>query len=284
MTLIQRLRSALLAACALTGLAAVAAPAAAVANTWDTIQESGVIRIGVIPNRPPYFWQEDGEWVGFSAEMGRDLAKALTTEFGKEIKPEFVITSWTTVVLDIQANKVDSFFGLSFSEERKKALNLVGPLYSLPNVALNAVNFKPSGDKWDDYNKPDVKVAVVMGTTDEQSARKFLPNADIRALKGMAEAVLDVQSGNSNALVTTVLTGLGALKANKSLGSMTVLMPAHTLPSFGGTRRDGDDRFAQWLQKWAETYRAEGKSKEVIFNAMNKLDLDVSQIPADVKF
>jgi polar amino acid transport system substrate-binding protein len=282
MTLIRTLRSSLIAACTLIGLTTTVLPAFA-ADTWTTIQNSGVVRVGVIPNRQPYFWQENGEWVGFSADMGRDVAKALSTEFGKEIKPEFIITSWTTVVLDLQADKIDTFFGLSYSDERKKALNLIGPLYSLPNVALNAKNFSV-GDKWEDYSKPEVKVAVVMGTTDEQAARKFLPNADIRALKGMAEAVLDVQSGNSNALVTTVLTGLGALKANKSLGTMTVLQPAHTLPSFAGARRDGDERFSAWLQKWAEAYRDEGKSKDVIFSSMKKLELDVSQIPSDVKF
>ena len=136
----------------------------------------------------------------------------------------------------------------------------------------------------DDYNKAAMKIAVVMGTTDEQAARKFLPQAQIRALKGMAEAVLDVQSKNADALVTTVLTGLGALKENRSLGTMTVLQPAHVLPSFGGTRRDGDDRFGTYLQAWAEDYRAKGRSRDVIFEAMTKFGLDADRIPPDVKF
>ncbi|RDJ20107.1 hypothetical protein DWF00_16470 [Bosea caraganae] len=282
MTLFRMLRGAAVALLALVALAPAATPAAA-APSWDTIAKSGVVRVGVIPNRPPYFWQENGEWIGFSAEMGRDVAKALSKALNKEIKVDFVITSWTTVVLDLQADKIDTFFGLSYSDERKKVLNLVGPMYSLPNVALNAKNFNP-GDKWTDYSKPEVKVAVVMGTTDEQAARQYLPNAEIRALKGMAEAVLDVQSGNANTLVTTVLTGLGALKANKSLGAMTVLQPAYTLPSFGGARRDGDDRFAKFLQDWATEYRKDGRSKAAIFKAMEQFGLDTSKIPAGVEF
>ena len=127
------------------------AGAASAAPTWDTIAKNGVVRVGVIPNRPPYFWQEGGKWVGFSAQMGQDLAKDLSAKLGKEIKVEFVLTSWTTVILDIQADKIDAFFGLSFSEERKKAINLAGPIYSLPNVALNAAGLKVGGT-WDDYN------------------------------------------------------------------------------------------------------------------------------------
>lgn len=252
-------------------------------STWDKIEKSGTLRVGVIPNRPPYFWQENNQWVGFSTTMGVDLAKALSTAMKKDIKIDWVITSWTTVILDIQADKLDAFFGLSFSEDRKKAINLAGPLYELPSVAINAHNFNP-GHNWADFNKPEVKVSVVMGTTDEQAARKFLPNSNIRAMKGMAEAVLDIQSGNAQTMITTVLTGLGALKENKSLGSMTVLMPANTMPSYGGTRRDGDDRFARFFQKWAEDYRADGRAQKSIFGAMEKFGLDVGQIPKEVKF
>lgn len=253
------------------------------AGTWDAIVQRGVLRVGVIPARPPYFWQEDGKWVGFSAEMGEDLAKAFSKKVGKEIKVEYVVTSWTSVILDIQADKLDAFFGLSFSEERKKAVNLAGPLYSLPSVVLKAKGLEMP-DTWEAFNKPDVKIAVVMGTTDEQVARKMLPNAQIRGLKGMGEAVLDIQSRNASAMITTVLTGLGALKANKSLGSMAVLQPANTAPSYGGTRRDGDDRFATFLQDWALAYRADGSAKKVIFSAMEKFGLDTSQLPADVQF
>ncbi|MEO5699565.1 MAG: transporter substrate-binding domain-containing protein [Casimicrobiaceae bacterium] len=258
-------------------------PAAAAASTWESIAERGAVRVGVIPARPPYFWLDDGKWVGFSVVMGEDLAKSLSRKMGKDIKVEWVETSFTTIILDLQANKVDAFFGLSFSEERKKAIHLAGPLYSLPSVVLKAKGLA-IGDQWADFNKPDVKVAVVMGTTDEQVARQFLPNAQIRALKGMGEAVLDIQSRNSVALVTTVLTGLGALKANKSLGTMAVLLPTNNAPSYGGTRRDGDDRFATFLQDWALAYRADGSAKRVIFNAMEKYGLDTAQLPPAVQF
>lgn len=283
MNLTLKLRRTVCAAILLLAGALANPPAIAASSTWDSIAGRGTVRVGVIPARPPYFWQEDGKWVGFSAVMGEDLAKALSRKMGKDIKVEWVETSFTTIILDLQADKVDAFFGLSFSEERKKAVHLAGPLYSLPSVVLKAKGLE-IGDRWADFDKPDVKVAVVMGTTDEQVARKMLPNAQIRALKGMGEAVLDVQSRNSSALVTTVLTGLGALKANKSLGSMAVLQPTNDAPSYGGTRRDGDDRFGNFLQEWALAYRADGSAKKVIFSAMEKFGLDTSQLPAAVQF
>jgi polar amino acid transport system substrate-binding protein len=261
------------------------APAAAQGggSSWEQIERSGVLRVGVIPARPPYFWQEDGQWVGFSAVMGRDVARALSVAMDKEIRVEWTITSWTSVVLDIQANRLDVFFGLSFAEERRRALNLIGPMYSLPNVAINARGFNP-GETWDAYNQASTRVAVVMGTTDEQAARRFLPNAQIRALRGMPEAVLDIQSGNAQTMITTVLTGLGALKENRSLGSLTVLRPVQSLPSFGGTRRDSDSRLATFLQGWAFAYRDSGRARAVILEAMSRFGLDANAIPPEVQF
>jgi polar amino acid transport system substrate-binding protein len=267
----------------LTLFAPLAPAAAQGGSSWEQIERSGVLRVGVIPARPPYFWQEDGQWVGFSAVMGQDVARALSVAMEKEIHVEFVITSWTSVVLDIQANRLDVFFGLSFAEERRRALHLVGPMYSLPNVAINARNFSP-GDTWESYNQANTRVAVVMGTTDEQAARRFLPNAQIRALRGMAEAVLDIQSGNASTMITTVLTGLGALKENRSLGSLTVLRPVQSLPSFGGTRRDSDGRLATFLQGWAFAYRDSGRARSVILEAMNRFGLDTNAIPPEVQF
>ncbi len=252
-------------------------------SSWDKIQSTGTLRLGVIPNRPPYFWLENGKWVGFSTQMGEDLAEALAKTMNKPIKIEFVETNFTTIILDLQADKLDIFFGLSYSEQREKAVHLVGPLYELPEVALTRGN-KTLADQWDAYNKPEVKVSVVMGTTDEQAVRRLLPKSTVRAMKATPEAILDVQSGNGDAWITTVLVGLAALKESKTFDAMHVLQPVFMQPSHGGTRRDGDGKFAAYLKEWAPRYRSTGRAKDVIFTAMRKYGLDVDRLPPGVNF
>jgi len=268
---------------ALLGTPAIARRALATDSTYDRIASTGALRLGVITNRPPYFWQENGKWVGFSTQMGTDAAEAFSKAIGKPIRVDFVESSFATIILDIQADKLDVFFGLSYSEQREKAVHLVGPLYSLPEVALTARGSK-LGDQWEAYDHPEVRVSVVVGTTDEQAARKFLQHAQIRGMKGTAEAVLDVQSGNSDVFITTVLTGLGALKDSKSFDAMHVLRPVYTQPSHGGTRRDGDGKFAAFLQDWAVHYREAGRAKQAMLAAMQSYGLDVSQLPPDIQF
>ncbi len=276
----------LTAATAVLGLMALVSQvnqAAAQESDWDRIMRTGVVKVAVIPNRAPYFWDENKEWKGFTAEMSRDIVKGLSVAMNKELKTEWIITSYATVILDIQASKVDFFIGMAFSEERLKALNMFGPMWAVPNVAVNRKDFK-IGDTWAVYNRPEVNIAVQMGTTDEDAARKFLPNAKIRGLKGFAETVLDVQSGNSQTFVASVLTGMGALKENPSLGDLVVLQPVFALPSGGGVRRDGDGRLFEWLQGWAWSYRNSGWSQRRIVESMKDAGLPVERLPPDLKF
>jgi polar amino acid transport system substrate-binding protein len=278
------MKAALVAVLVLVGsVLATGTPALAQTSTWERIAKTGVVKVGVIPNRPPYFDMVNGEWQGFTADMSRDVVKALGVAMDREIKPEWVLSSWTTVVLDLQAGKFDFFLGMALSEERKKALDMFGPIWSVPNVSINAAGFNP-GDAWDAYNKPDVKVTVAMGTTDEQAARQFLPKATIRAMKATPEAVLDIQSGNAQAWVTTVLTGLGAMKGNQTLANLVLLKPLYALPSGGGTRKDGDGRFYTFMQGWGWAYKESGLSQKRILDSMKSFGLDVDKLPKDVKF
>lgn len=283
-----RMRILVLAVLSIAGLCiaglAPTAPARA-ASTWDQVAGAGTLRVGVIPDRPPYIYKTSttGDWQGFSIEMAKDMARALSVAMDKEIKPEFVITSWPTVVLDIEANKIDVFFGFNFSEERRRAIDLFGPLYAVPSVVVTAKGFNP-GENWSDFDKPDIKLSVAMGTTDEAAAKRFLPHATLRAMKGMAETVLDVQSGNAQALVTTVLTGMGTMKESPNLANVVIPKPLYAAPSGGGTRKDGDGRFTAFAQGFCWSYRESGRSQKVIVEAMQKLGMDVSKLPAGLTF
>lgn len=254
-------------------------------SSWDAIAGSGRLRVGVIAARPPYFWKVNGEWTGFSAQMGRDLADALSQPMAKPIAIEFVETTWGTVILDIEANRIDAFFGLSYSEQRDQALHLFGPLYVLPEVLLTSKGFDPGTDvTWAALDNAKYKFSVVLGTTDEQAARRLLPKAQVRAMKGMEEAVMDVQAGYGQAMVTTVLVGLGAMKTSPAFGAMLIPQPTLTQPSYGGTRRDGEGKFAAWLQDWAKQYRESGRAKQVILAGMRAYGLDTDKLPPTVAF
>lgn len=250
---------------------------------WEQIKTTGTMRVGIISNRPPYIYDADGGYKGFSIVMAQDLAKALEVTMEKPIKIEWIKTTWPSSVLDIQANKIDIFFGFAFSPERAQAMDLVGPLYYVPEVAVLGHGQK-FGDQWSDLNKSGINVTAAMGTTDEQAGRHYLPNATMRAMKSYGDAILDVQSGNSAALITSAIVGLGAMSSNPNLTDVRVLKPIVSGPSGAGVRKDGDGRFFTFCQGFSWVYRASGMSKKVILGSMADLGMSLSKVPQDIEF
>lgn len=264
-------------------LASLARPAHAASSSWQNIMDTGVVRFGVLASHGPYHDFQNGKWVGFAIQMGLDCMAALSEAMKKPLRADYVETSLANVILDLQADKLDLYFGLTASAERRRAVTLFGPIYELPECAINGRGFNP-GDTWEAYNKPSVSVAVVMGSTDEQAAQKMLPKADIRSLRSTAEAILDVQSGNSKAMINTLLSGMMAKKQTPNLADPVVLQPLFTQPSTGGTRKDADGRFGVFLDQWAKEYRASGRSKAVILEAMQHFGLDTANLPPTLQF
>ena len=271
---------AMLLAAPLVGLAA--RPALAANSSWQSILDRGTVRIGVLQSHAPYHDLQGGKWVGFAIQMGLDCMAAVSEAMKKPLRAEYVETSLANVILDLQADKLDLYFGLTASAERRRAVSLFGPIYELPECAINARGFNP-GDKWEDYNHPSISVAVVMGSTDEQAAQKKLPKADIRSLKSTAEAILDIQSGNSKVMINTLLSGMQARKQTPNLAAPIVLQPVFSQPSTGGTRKDGDGRFAAFLDEWVKGYRSSGRSKQVIMEALQQAGLDTANLPSTLQ-
>jgi polar amino acid transport system substrate-binding protein len=272
------------AALTATGTLGGVAPARAAPHSiWDQVKDSGTMRVGIISDRPPYIYGVNGEYKGFSIVMAQDLAKALAVTMEKPIKIEWVITTWPSSVLDLQSNRIDIFFGFAFSPERAQAIDLVGPLYITPEVAILGRG-QQFGDQWSDFNKAGVNVAAAMGTTDEAAGRAHMPQASMRAMKSYGDAILDVQSGHSVALITSAIVGLGAMSTNPNLANMRILKPIISGPSGGGVRKDGDGRFFAFCQGFSWAYRASGQSKKVILAAMTEAGMNASLLPPDIAF
>lgn len=254
-------------------------------STWQDVKDRGTVRVGVIPARQCYYWQSPGsdEWKGFPVAISRDAVDALSQAMGEKLKIEWVTTSWGTSVLDVQSGKIDFFIGLAETPQRKQAVYMFGPLWTLPDVAVGRKGFDLD-HTWAGLDKPSTRVAVAMGTTSEQAARKYLPHAQVRSLKSSNDAILDVQSGKSDITLTTAIAGLAAMQANQNLSNMVVPRPLSAIAADGVTRRDGDGKFYDFLQKWATKYYAGGNTKKRVLEALSECGLDPKRLPSDMAY
>jgi polar amino acid transport system substrate-binding protein len=268
-----------IAAAAAATMVAAAVPARAQSkneSTWDLVKRTGKVRMGVF-EYPPYFLRDkaSGEWVGAMVEMGKDIAKEL------EVKFEPVeVGGFGEAVLSLQAGKVDMNFGLQATPKRATAIDFAGPIYWIEWVTVNNPKFK--GKVWADYNKPEVKVAVMQGSSDEVLLIKMAPNATRIALKDVSQIALAVSSGRADAFTTTVLASMVMKSKNPELGDFVNPTPRVALPGYIGLRSEEDQRWQKFLNRWAEWNILLGYNEQRMKASLKTMGIE--EIPSTVSF
>jgi polar amino acid transport system substrate-binding protein len=241
-------------------VAASAAPALAQAagdSTLDRVRANTVLRIAVLPGELPYFNKDlaTSEWSGFAIEMAKDIAKTL------DVKLEFTESTYGNSVLELQSGKIDLAFALSATPQRALVIDFTAPVFAHPFGAIVKKGLNAS--TWSDINKKDVRIAVDVGSANETAARRFAPNADIKALKTRDEVMLELASGRVDAVVTALILGLTAVAKNRNLGSYQLLTsPVVAIPSCMGVRKEADKKWRDFLSTWVEYNRGIGQMRE----------------------
>ena len=245
-------------------------------STWELIKKNGEVRMGVF-DYPPYFVRNksSGEWEGAMVAMGKDIASELKVKYAP-----VEVGGFAEAVLSLQAGKVDMNFGLQATPKRATAIDFAGPIYWIEWVTVN--NPKFHGKNWEDYNKPEVKVAVMQGTSDELLLRKIAPNATRVEFKEISQCILAVSSGRADAFTTTVLASMVAKVKNPGLGDFVNPKPRIALPGYIGLRLEDDQRWQKFLNRWAEWNIMLGYNEKRMKESLKTLGID--EIPPTVSF
>lgn len=254
-------------------------------EVWDRVQSSGKLVCGAIPSDPIGSWvdPQTKQWEGYEIELCKAIATDLSKAMGRAITPEYRETGWATVVLDLQSQKLDIWPGMSATEERKKALSMIGPMYDLAFCAVNRKGFT-TATTWEELNKPEVRIATVTGTSLETAFKQFAPKATHVTLASYAEVSLAVQSGRADLMGADALRCLNIIKAApNAFGEMTFPKPVQSLGSSAGLLKS-TERFSPWLEEWSKKKKADGSIKAMFMKVLDKAQLDSSKIPNEVSF
>lgn len=277
------LKSSLLPVTTLTAIA-FAAPLMA-DPVWDRIESTGTLTCGAIPNDPIGSWmdRDSGQWEGYEIDLCRAIAADLGEEMGKELNVRFQETSWRTIVLDLQSQKIDIWPGMSATEQRKEALSMIGPIYDLAFCAMDGRNAQV-GTTWEELNQPDVRIATVTGTSVEDAFKKMAPDAQHITLSEYSEITLAVQSGRADIMGADVLRCLNVMESAPNVfNSVFFPTPVESMGSSAGLLKS-TDRLTPWLTEWASVNREDGTIREIFMNVLEKVGYDTSVVPPEVQF
>ena len=201
MTVLTRSLTAFTAAATLA-LALGAAPAAA--DDLEKIKEAGKIRIAMSGAYPPFnFVNEQNEVVGFDPSIGKAIAEKMGVE------AEIITTPWDGIIGGLLANKFDAVVGsMSITEERKQAVDFVGPYYSTHRDVF--VKEDSPLQNVSELSNDDVTLGVTLGETHDQWARE--QGYSMKTYKGLPELLMELDSGRVDAIANDTIPVMIAIK------------------------------------------------------------------------
>lgn len=228
--------------------------AAQAQSTWETIQSTGKLRMGVT-QAPPWYSKNPttGEWdSGLIVSVGKAMAAEM------EVELEMVEVTWATAIAALQANKIDMMF---LDATPKRAMVVDYPKQPLLYISL-AVLAKDdmTVSTWDDLNKPEVTVGVPQATSMDAFLTRTIPNADIQRFPDNGAAIAAFQSGRVDA-VSLFHPPLLAARQKLGRGQLVIPTPAFSSPSSIAVRREADKTFRDWVDHTIFYYYETGRTQ-----------------------
>lgn len=269
------------AASAISALASTAVIATPIepASSFERIRRTGRLRLGVVPGASPYSVKDlaTGDYRGFCVDLGRDLARHLRVEV------TWVETRWGNAALDLQSDKIDAHLGLAPTPQRRQSIAftdaLVDNVYTV--VARQGVNPR----RWADLDRPELTVAVDLGSSHDQIAARLLTHARVLRFESLTEATLAVGSGRADAQILAVLSACVLLAKRPELGHLVVPTPLEALPTCIGLRRQEDPRLVIAVNEWIAKARAAGRVRAAIGANLRALaGVSLSDLPPQIRF
>jgi cyclohexadienyl dehydratase len=188
------------AVAAFTGLMFAAGASAETAGTrLDHIISNGTLRVGMTGDYRPFSFlnPSTSKFEGFDVDLAEALGKAMG------VKVEFVKTSWPTMMKDFEADKFDLVTGgVSITLDRQKK-----GMFSTPIMREGKTPIARCGDvskyqTLEQIDKPEVRVIVNPGGTNERFARTNLKSAKITVYQDNVTIFDQIAKGDADLMMT----------------------------------------------------------------------------------
>lgn len=241
-------------------------------STWEKIQSTGKLRMGVT-QAPPWYSKNPstGEWdSGLIVSIGQAMAE----ELGVELEMHEV--TWATSIAALQADKIDMMF---LDPTPKRAIVVDYPFQPLLYISL-AVLARDDlpAESWADLNSPDVSIAVPQASSMDAFLTRNVPNADIQRFPDNGASLAAFQSGRVDA-VSLFHPPLLAARKKFGKGKIVIPTPAFSSPSSIAVRREADKTFRDWVSHTIFFYYETGRTQRWYEEFLEGFGLDPKASP-----
>ena len=200
---------------------------AATASDVQYIKDKGTLIVGITEFEPMDYQDENGQWIGFDA----DMAKLVAEKLGVEV--QFQVINWDTKIEELDGKTIDCVWnGMTLTDAVMSAMEC-------SNAYCNNAQVVITKGALDAADAASLTYAVEAGSAGEIAATekgyKTVP------VDTQAKALMEVDAGTADAAVIDLLMAGAMVGEGTSYPSLTVTDQQLTTELYGVGCRKGSD-------------------------------------------
>lgn len=209
------------------------------------VQDKGTLVVGITDFEPMDYQDENGNWIGFDADMATAFAKSLGVDV------EFVEIDWDNKVLELDNKSIDCVWnGMTLTDEVTSSMACS---HAYCNNAQVAIVKKDVADQYQTVESmKDLNFAVEAGSAGEAEVTAL--NYNCTPVKAQADALMEVAAGTSDAAVIDSLMAAAMVGEGTGYENLTYTASFNS-EEYGVGFRKGSDLVEKLNAFFADSYK-----------------------------
>ena len=231
---------------------AAAEDSAAGESDMAYVQEKGTLVVGITDFAPMDYKDENGEWIGFDADMAKAFAESLGVE------AEFVEIDWDNKILELDGKTIDCVWnGMTLTEDVLSAMECSNAYCNNAQVVI--VPADVADQYQDEESLADLSFAVEAGSAGEEQVQAL--GLNYTPVTAQSDALMEVAAGTSDAAVIDSLMAAAMVGEGTGYEDLTYTIGLNS-EEYGVGFRKGSDLAAALNDFFASSY-ADGTMESV---------------------
>lgn len=212
------------------------------ASDFEYIADNGKIVVGITDFAPMDYEDENGEWIGFDADMAKKFAEYLGVEV------EFIVIDWDNKIFELENKSIDVVWnGMTLTDKVKNAMGCSDPYCK--NAQVVVVKSDVAAQYQDEASLADLAFAVEAGSAGKEIVESL--GLDFTEVAYQSDALMEVAAGTSDACVIDLLMAGAMIGEGTGYPDLTYTVSLTSEDYVVGFRK-GSDLVAKFNEFWAE--------------------------------
>ena len=218
----------------------------------DYVKDKGTLVVGITEFEPMDYKDDDGNWIGFDADMATAFAESLGVDV------EFVEIDWDNKIMELDGKTIDCVWnGMTLTSEVISSMECTNAYCNNAQVVIVP---KDKADKYQSEDSiKDLAFAAEAGSAGEAALQEL--DIEPTPVKSQADALMEVASGTSDAAVIDSLMAAAMVGEGTGYADLTYTISLNS-EEYGVGFRKGSDLAEALNQFFADSY-ADGSIQKV---------------------